>query len=364
MSSKGKKGVFGGFRKAKNKPKIAAGGVDFAPSRVDEDSAAEDGAAKAEAAADGTVTGSSAPAVLEPDPADKQEQPPRSQAPKAKVANAPRKERKPKASDRRLKEEDEESLPINVYVDFYRGVTKERDAEQIARAFVEKNYRAPNACYVYVQKWRDGCAVEMQEGGGKAYLPETLRKLDEDPDAAIALPMSNRVLLIRLNPDTRSLESLVLTSNQAPPAEAFTALPTEKMSPFDKRGSKVFVAGMGLLAASLIALVFSVGAFFIDTEAWALPYLQQTRVKDLPSAQSESLQTVLNGADCIAKMEYQNGSWNILPGWDDGQGNCSSSAPPMMAPAEGPAMLEPEISAGPPVPGAPVPGSAGAAPQL
>src|SRR3546814_7768548 len=50
----------------------------------------------------------------------------------------------------------------------------------------------PNASFVYVQKWRDGIAVEMQEGGGKAYRPEVLAKLDEDPDAFCILPMTNR----------------------------------------------------------------------------------------------------------------------------------------------------------------------------
>src|SRR3546814_12154738 len=68
--------------------------------------------------------------------------------------------------------DEEVSLPVNVAVDFFRGITKEREAETIARAFVEKHFDAPNASFVYVQKWRDGIAVEMQEGGGKAYLPE------------------------------------------------------------------------------------------------------------------------------------------------------------------------------------------------
>src|SRR3546814_10868014 len=88
--------------------------------------------------------------------------------------------------------DEEVSLPVNVAVDFFRGITKEREAETIARAFVEKHFDAPNASFVYVQKWRDGIAVEMQEGGGKAYLPEVLAKLDEDPDAFCILPMTNR----------------------------------------------------------------------------------------------------------------------------------------------------------------------------
>src|SRR3546814_15849893 len=91
-------------------------------------------------------------------------------------------------------------------------------------------------------------------------------------------------------------------------------MPTANMTPFDRRGSKVFVVGVAALAASLIALTFSVGAFFIDTKAWSLPYVQQTRVNDLPSVQTAKIKAALDQGDCIAKMEYANGVWNIVTG--------------------------------------------------
>lgn len=253
---------------------------------------------------------------------------------------------------------EEMPLPTNLAVDFYRGVTKVREAEQIARAFVEKHFEAPNASWVYVQQWRDGCAVEMQEGGGKAYLPQVLAKIDADEDSLCILPMSGRVMQVRLDRDTKTLEALLLTAGQLPPEDAFIALPTKVMVPIDKRGSKVFIAGVGLLAASMIALVFSVGAFFIDTHAWSLPYIQQTPAKDLPSAQVQRLNSVLQQGDCVAKMEYLNGNWQILPGWDDGSGVCSSTRPATPAEptvAEGTAVVTDE-NAGPPPVGV-VPGS-------
>src|SRR3546814_8442598 len=116
----------------------------------------------------------------------------------------------------------------------------------------------------------------MQEGGGKAYLPEVLAKLDEDPDAFCILPMTNRVMQVRLDADTGLLEALVLTAGQAPLEDSFIAMPTANMTPFYRKGSKVFVVGVSALAASPNALTFSVGAFFLDTKAWSLPYVQQT----------------------------------------------------------------------------------------
>lgn len=244
---------------------------------------------------------------------------------KAKPIKMRRSAKAPKV--KKAANEEELSLPVNVAVDFFRGVTKPREAEQIARAFIEKHFDAPNASWVYVQAWRDGIAVEMQEGGGRAYLPEVLAKLDEDPSAICVLPMANRVMQVRLDDETSSMEAWLLTAGQAPVDGAFIALPTASMTPFDRRGSKVFIAGVGLLAASFMALTFSVGAFFIDTKAWSAPYLQQTRVNDLPSVQSANLKAVLERADCVAKMEFHNGNWNIVPGWNDGNGSCTSTQP-------------------------------------
>lgn len=254
---------------------------------------------------------------------------------KSKVVK-PAKESKVKAEKtvRSKKGEEEPSLPITVVIDFYLGLTKERDAEQLIRAQIEKNFDAPNASYLYMQRWRDGIAVEMQEGGGKAYLPEVLAKLDEDPSALVAVAMSNRFAQVRLDPDTKSLETLLLVANQEPPESAFIALPTRPMRPYDRRGSKVFMSGVALLAASTMAMMFAVGAFFIDTNAWAVPYIQQTAVKDLPMAQTQTQkvdQALQGGAECIFKMEYAGGSWNVVAGHDGG-GVCAEGAAPAASP--------------------------------
>ena len=250
--------------------------------------------------------------------------------------------------------EEEPSLPVMVIIDYYRGMTKEREAEALIRATIEKNFDAPNASYFYIQKFRDGLAVEMQEGGGRAYLPEILAKIEEDPNAVCVAPMSNRVAQVRLDPDTKQLETLILVANQMPSEGSFTALPTMQMRPFDRRGSRVFLAGIGLLAASFMGLMFSVGSFFIDTDAWAVPYVAQTPVKDLPMAQAAQIEsTIASGADCVYKMEYANGSWTITPGYDN-DGVCGSTpAAPVL---EGEGMIDGEVvtldgGAGPPVDG-------------
>jgi hypothetical protein len=275
---------------------------------------------------------------------------------------------KPEKAARVKRAEEEPSLPITVVIDFYLGITKEREAEQLIRAQIEKNFDAPNASYLYIQRWRDGIAVEMQEGGGKAYLPEVLAKLDEDPTALVAVAMSNRFAQVRLDPDTKSLETLLLVANQEPPESAFIALPTRPMRPYDRRGSKVFMSGVALLAATSMAMLFSLGAFFIDTDAWAIPYIQQTPVKDLPMAQTQTQKVtslIQGGAECIFKMEYTGGVWNVVAGHDGG-GSCVEGAAPVASPmvpdagvppisADGTSTVPPTATPGVPVLGASAP---------
>lgn len=313
-------------------PDADTGGVRTLDMSADAPASAEAAPAAAPAAKKGAF-GKGLVKVKEPKPAKET---------KVKPEKAPR--------EKKARIEEEPSLPITVVIDFYLGITKEREAEQLIRAQIEKNFDAPNASYLYMQRWRDGIAVEMQEGGGKAYLPEVLAKLDEDPTALVAVAMSNRFAQVRLDPDTKSLETLLLVANQEPPETAFVALPTRPMRPYDRRGSRVFMSGVALLAASSMAMLFAVGAFFIDTNAWAIPYVQQTAVKDLPMAQSEKItQALQSGSDCIYKMEFNGGAWTVTGGHDGG-GACAAGPAPAAAPVTDPSMTPGAI------PGATAPG--------
>jgi len=302
-----------------------------------------------------------------------------SKAPKAakvKAPKAPKAAKLRKASKDEVRAVEDYPMPVMMVIEFYEGLTKEREAEQLGRAMIEKNFDAPNASYVYTQKWKNGIAVEVQEGGGQAYLPEILQKLDEDPEAVIAVPMSNRIAQVRLDSETGRLEMLLLLNNQEPPADSFVPLPSRAMKPFDRRGSRLFIAGIALLASTVIASVFSVGAFFIDTDAWALPYVQQTEVKSVPMSQLAQMKEAAARGDCLFKMEFANGSWTMTTGYNS-DGKCvrerSAAAPaaaivdptlvPGAVPGSVPGTAVPSGALPGSVPGAVMPGSPGSAPM-
>ena len=232
---------------------------------------------------------------------------------------------------------EEFSVPTMVVIDFYQGLVKYNEAEQLARAFIEQHFSSPNACYYYLMRWREGMAIEMQQGGGRAFLPEVLGRIDQDPTAVVAVPASNRIAQIMLNGETGALETLLLPAQQGAPEGAHRALPGPAMKPFDRRGARLAVAGLAMATVSGIATLFSIASLFLDTDSWAAPYLSQAPVDSLPvsSQAHEAMQSALKTGDCVYKLEF-NGSWKAVPGWES-NGTCVSVKPPTAVSADLPA---------------------------
>lgn len=259
----------------------------------------------------------------------------------AKQAKAAKKAKAPKAEAN--EELDEDSLPILVNLDFYRGVSKIRDAEAYARSFIEKNFDAPNASYYKAVPWRDGIAVEMQMGGGRSYLTHVLAELDADASSVIALPMSNRVMTVRFDEETDRLECLILNAGQLPPEDAVIAKPDRMMEPFDRRGFTVFIMGVGVFLVGMLAMLAAIGIWFFDVDAWAARQFAQTRAKDVPALQAPQIQAALQTGDCVAKVEFRNGDWTVMPGWNL-NGVCSTDRNAALASQSAQLVSSPPVS--------------------
>lgn len=240
--------------------------------------------------------------------------------------------------------EEEFSVPTMVVIDFYQGLAKYSEAEQLARAFIEQHFSSPNASYYYLKRWRGGMAIEIQQGGGRAFLPEALERIDADPSIVVAVPASNRITQVMLNPETGVLETLLLPAQQGAPEGAHKALPGPAMKPFDRRGARLAVVGVAMATVTGCAALFSIGSLFLDKDSWAAPYLSQAPVDSLPvSAQAQrAIKDALASGDCVYKLEY-SGSWKATPGWAAG-GVCVGVKPPTAKPSEAP---EPQASGGP-----------------
>ena len=217
-------------------------------------------------------------------------------------------------------DDEEFSVPTMVMFDFCQGMTKMTDAEAHARALVE-DFTAKTSSWIYCQPWRGGMAIEVQQGGGKAFLPEVLAAFDESEGAVVAVPMSNRVAQVTFN-EAGMLETMLLSSEQGPPVGAFRAMPGPQMKPYDQTGARIAALGVACVAASGLAACFAMFGFFADKEAWAAPYLEQAAVETLPigmQAQQE-LQRAAAEGDCVLKLEFVGGAWKATTGYNvDGQ---------------------------------------------
>lgn len=289
---------------------------------------------------------------------------PRGRAKRQKKAKAPK---PPKPAKVKRQHFDEEfSVPTMVMFDFCQGMTKLTDAEAHARALVE-DFTAKSSSWIYCQPWRGGMAIEVQQGGGKAFLPEMLAAFDENDATVVAVPMSNRVAQVTFN-EAGMLETMLLSAEQGPQENAFRALPGPEMKPYDQKGARIAALGVACMAVTGIAACFAMFGFFADKEAWAAPYLEQTPVESLPigvQAQAE-IQRAAAAGDCVLKLEYMNGMWTATTGYNvDGQ--CVKDAPVIPQGSAAPAgtvMPDGTLAPGAPAPVDPaaVPGAAGVPP--
>lgn len=291
-------------------------------------------------------------------------EPARGRSKRQKKPRQPKAAKVPKA--KRDDFDEEFSVPTMVMFDFCQGMTKLTDAEAHARALVE-DFTAKSSSWIYCQPWRGGMAIEVQQGGGKAFLPEVLAAFDESEGTVVAVPMSNRVAQVTFN-EAGMLETMLLSTEQGPQENAFRALPGPQMKPYDQKGARIAALGISCAVVTGLAACFAMFGFFADKQAWAAPYLEQTPIDTLPigvQAQNEIMRAAAAG-DCVLKLEYLNGAWVATTGFNvDGQ--CVKDKPATAVGAIGPdgtVMPDGTVLPGaqPPVDPAAVPGAAGAAP--
>lgn len=243
-------------------------------------------------------------------------------------APAPAAGRRVRRRSKSIFETDAISLPIEMHIVYYRGVTKTAKVEELVRSWIEKNFTAPNASWYYLQEDSDGIIAEIQMGGGQAFLPEITSMLEKNPNEVVYVPLSGRLLQVSVNSEHKNIEPVLLSEGQEPPAGARIALPSLRMIPYDKRGGNLLAVGVTAAVIGACALLYSLGGLLINTQLWARPYVEMTKPSLLPSAQIDQINLALRRGDCLAKMEFVGGSWSFSPGVNQ-NGACAAKS--MMA---------------------------------
>lgn len=236
-------------------------------------------------------------------------------APAAQGVDA-KKSRKALKAEREAEEalKDNHRLSNMVMIDFYPGMAKE-DAIETARHWAMTHMDMPSMCFYHIMKIRDGYAIEVQEGVGKAYLPSVIELAQANPGRLIIVPMIRRKLSVFYSARLGEFNSEVLPELQEPPAmpenPPMTAVRGPAMTPVMKQYREWLVAGIATAAIGGVALLSSLAFYAFDPGARVPPEWRTTDVAQLPVMQWGRLQAD-STESFVSRLEFADGQWRIV----------------------------------------------------
>ena len=294
--------------------------------------------------------------------------------PLAKKDDAPgaKKSRKALKAEKDALEAEKANVRLSnmVMIDFYPGMAKE-DAIETARHWAMTHMNMPSLCFYYVMKIRDGYAVEVQEGVGRAYLPSVVELAQSNPGRLIIVPMIRRKMTVFYSARLGEFEAQILPELQEPPAmpenPPIQAVRGAAMTPIMKQYREWLVSGAVAAGIGGLALLSSLTFYAFDPKAKVPPEWRTTDVALLPVMQWNRLQADATDS-YVTRLEFQDGNWRVVrqavgatvdvatPDATDSAGAIEGGAVPLPAPTGAPG----DLGAGPQVPPAGQPPQAGA----
>lgn len=211
-------------------------------------------------------------------------------------------------------EKDNHRLSNMVMVDFYPGMAKE-DAIETARHWAMTHMDMPSLCYYYIMKIRDGYAIEVQEGVGRAYLPSIVELAQANPGRLIVVPMIRRKMTVFYSARLGEFEAQILPELQEPPAmpenPPIQAVRGPAMTPIMKQYREWLVAGAVTAGIGGLALLSSLTFYAFDSKAKVPPEWRTTDVALLPVMQWNRLQADAQDS-YVTRLEFQDGQWRVV----------------------------------------------------
>lgn len=199
-----------------------------------------------------------------------------------------------------------------VVIDFLDGTNKKSEAIAYARGFIDNHYPVPADCYMYAIEYEGGYAVEIHDGGdGKAYMPEIIKTLQEDPSACICIRNKRRVLEIKKS-DKEGFSSILLPEGiDSVETNIVNICPANtNMTPYSFKALPFALIGMVFGALGFAFLIISVIIGLLARSA-PVKTLPVTKVKNLPIQQWDALMDKYSDENYIGKLSYFANNWNV-----------------------------------------------------
>lgn len=236
----------------------------------------------------------------------------------AKASGEPvvKKSRKALKAERDAEEaaKDNHRLSNMVMIDFYPGMAKE-DAIETARHWAMTHMDMPSLCFYYIMKIRDGYAIEVQEGVGRAYLPSVVELAQANPGRLIVVPMIRRKMTVFYSARLGEFEAQILPELQEPPSmpenPPILAMRGPSMTPIMKQYREWLIAGGVTAAIGGLSLLSSLTFYAFDSKAKVPPEWRTTDVANLPVMQWSRLQADATDS-YVTRLEFQDGQWRVV----------------------------------------------------
>jgi hypothetical protein len=205
-------------------------------------------------------------------------------------------------------------LSNSVMIDFFPGMAKE-DAIETARHWAMTHMDMPSMCFYHVMKIRDGYAIEVQEGVGRAYLPSVLELAQANPGRLIVIPMIRRKMTVFYSARLGEFEAQILPELQEPPvmpeSPPIQAVRGPSMTPIMRQHKELMIIGMVTALIGGLSLLSSLAIYAFDEKAKVPPEWKTTDVAQLPIMQWGRLQADASDS-YVTRLEYQDGNWRVV----------------------------------------------------
>jgi len=207
--------------------------------------------------------------------------------------------------------EEESSKARMIIMDFLEGTFKKSEAIAYAKGFIDNNLASPSSSYIYAAPYSEGFAVEIHDGGdGKAYLPNVLEILNEDPLACVCVKNRRRVLEIKRQKKEAITSVLLPEGIESLEENVVYAKPSVKMRPYSYNGVSMVLIGSSIAVLGFIFLLLTaLTSLFVQNRP--VKVLEVTKTSELPVQQWTNLMKNYDYEQYVEKLTYEKGRWKV-----------------------------------------------------
>lgn len=207
---------------------------------------------------------------------------------------------------------DDSSIPNRMVIDFLEGTLRKKDAIAFARGFIEHHFDSLTASGYFVMPYEQGYIFEAQEGGPqRAYLPNIMKALDDDPATSACVQMARRIMEVKRSQSGTYTAVLLPEGTESQNEDIAFPPPGPKLLPFQRSGMTMLYTGISFAAMGLIVFILSLLFWLVEITGLMSPTLRTINLGALPLTQWQALEAMggEKSDNYVKTLRFQNNAW-------------------------------------------------------